>query len=109
MGSEMCIRDRFQSVALPNGLIGNLYGPVGKCNLNYYLSFRKPEISVVVLALVITIIIIVMKIRLIFRKHTENAHRSFQHETTENISYTILAYGAQRKEHKGTSKGKQRP
>ena len=57
---------KFQSVALPNGLIGNLYGPVGKCNLNYYLSFSKPEIAVVVVAVVTTIIIIVIKIRLIF-------------------------------------------
>ena len=77
---------KFLSVALPNGLIGNIYGPVGKCNLNYYLSFRKPEISVVVVAVVITtIIIIVMKITLIFGKHTENVHRRFQHETTQTI------------------------
>ena len=32
---------KFQSVALPNGLIGNLYGPVGKCNHNYYLFLTK--------------------------------------------------------------------
>jgi len=65
---------KFQSVALPNGLIGNVYGPVGKCNHNYYLFltkkincfFRKPEIPVVVVAVVITITIIVIKIRLIF-------------------------------------------
>ena len=56
----------FQSVALPNGLIGNLYGPVGKCNLNYYLSFGKPEIAVGVVAIVKTIIITVIKIKLIF-------------------------------------------
>ena len=26
---------KFQSLALPNGLIGNLYGPVGKCRLTF--------------------------------------------------------------------------
>ena len=65
-GPKTVHAQKFQSVALPNGLIGSLYGPVGKCNLNYYLSFRKPEISVVVVAVVITtIIIIVLKITLI--------------------------------------------
>ena len=65
---------KFQSVALPNGLICNLYGPIGKCNHNYYLFlakkfklfFRKPEIPVLVVALVITIIVTVIKISLIF-------------------------------------------
>ena len=55
---------KFQTVALPNGLVGNLYGPVGKCNHNYYLVltrefqlvFRKPEIPVVVVAVVMTIL-----------------------------------------------------
>ena len=57
-GHKRVHAQKFQSVALPNGLIGSLYGPVGKCDLNYYLSFRKPEISVVVDAVVITTIII---------------------------------------------------
>ena len=29
---------KFQSVSLPNGLIGNLYGPVGKCKMQDILS-----------------------------------------------------------------------
>lgn len=57
-GHKRVHAQKFQSVALPKGLIGSLNGPVGKCNLNYYLSFRKPEISVVVVAVVITTIII---------------------------------------------------
>ena len=37
---------KFQSVALPNGIIGNMYGPIGKGNgiLNYP-SVKDPKIS----------------------------------------------------------------
>ena len=40
-GHERVHALKFQSVALPNGLIGNLYGSVGKCNHNYYLLLEN--------------------------------------------------------------------
>lgn len=37
---------KFQSIALPNGLIGNIFGPVGK-NLNILLNINKISYNVI--------------------------------------------------------------
>ena len=37
---------KFQSIALPNGLIGNIFGPVGK-NLNISLNINKISYNVI--------------------------------------------------------------